>query len=100
MFSLYPLGGPYFGSGLMSKPAHHVFIRTARREDILAIEKCNLATLPENYSSAFYYNHILQWPFLALVAEKMGQSDQERNEIVGYVLGKVEGGMPNPFSLG
>lgn len=87
-------------------PKPLVCIRTARREDIPQIEACNLKTLPENYPNAFYHNHLLQWPYLALVAERrpegegqQGQQSQqpqqgagsEKRCIVGYVLGRVAG---------
>eukprot|EP00752_Nemacystus_decipiens_P011613 g10311.t1 len=67
--------------------------RPARKTDIDSIRHCNLETLPENYSSDFYDNHIRDWPELALVAE---HSDRRHNEgqppkVVGYVLGKMEG---------
>jgi ribosomal protein S18 acetylase RimI-like enzyme len=89
----------------------HITLRVATRTDVPAIQRCNLATLPENYSSNFYVNHLRQWPDLALVAEHVlpGSEENERNnvrrnpfdsfdanqqasqnEIVGYVLGKVE----------
>lgn len=85
-------------------PKPQVCIRTARREDIPQIEACNLKTLPENYPNAFYHNHLLQWPYLALVAERRPASSEGNNEkepaagngqgdkrIVGYVLGRVAG---------
>jgi peptide alpha-N-acetyltransferase len=86
-------------------------LRLATRQDVPSIQRCNLATLPENYSSNFYVNHLRQWPDLALVAEHVVEDPQEdkhreddafnnpfnnydaskpQNEIVGYVLGKVE----------
>eukprot|EP00979_Chaetoceros_neogracilis_P007595 scaffold1604_cov226-Chaetoceros_neogracile.AAC.2 len=83
----------------------HIALRLATRTDVPAIQRCNLATLPENYSSNFYVNHLRQWPDLALVAEHVvedGNSSSGRNpfesydpskpqnEIIGYVLGKVE----------
>ncbi len=95
----------------------HIALRLATRTDVPAIQRCNLATLPENYSSQFYVNHLRQWPDLALVAEHVvcpdGATDgddingsqhqrrnpfenynpstpQNQNEIIGYVLGKVE----------
>lgn len=87
----------------------HIELRVATRSDISAIQRCNLATLPENYSSNFYMNHLRQWPDLALVAEHVKPSSMRSrnsfkrnplemydpsqsspNEIVGYVLGKVE----------
>lgn len=96
----------YAGNTLEVAPPQ-VCIRTARREDIPAIEACNLKTLPENYPNAFYYNHLLQWPYLALVAERQtpargegergagaatdaGEMGGEGKKIVGYVLGRVE----------
>lgn len=74
----------------------HVHIRTARRDDIPAIEGCNLKSLPENYPNSFYHNHLLQWPYLALVAEKtpiFPEDKQQDKRIVGYVLGRVEHGI-------
>lgn len=107
----------YAGSNTLVAPPQ-VCIRTARREDIPYIEACNLETLPENYPNAFYHNHLLQWPYLALVAERKALAgDHDRNggggsngghgggddggkKIVGYVLGRVEintsGGPPQP----
>lgn len=88
-------------------PHGHITLRLATRMDVPAIQRCNLATLPENYSSNFYVNHLRQWPDLALVAEHVVDDDttskvtgrnpfetfdpsKPQNEIVGYVLGKVE----------
>lgn len=89
-------------------------LRLATRTDVPAIQRCNLACLPENYNSQFYCSHLRQWPDLALVAEEIhhpqpnelseerqpqsrkpfsgftsGQSQSEP-KIVAYVLGKVE----------
>lgn len=47
----------------------YISLRVARRADVPSIQRCNLATLPENYNSNFYANHMRQWPELALVAE-------------------------------
>jgi len=77
----------------------HICLRLARRGDVSSIQRCNLATLPENYSAQYYTTHMRQWPDLALVAEHVLPRDQQKtltfggeNEpnIVGYVLGKVE----------
>lgn len=67
-------------------------VRLARREDIPGIQSCNLQTLPENYATSFYIQHMLSWPQLAFVAEWEPALDGERSqrsEIVGYVLGKM-----------
>lgn len=42
-------------------------LRLARRTDVPSIQRCNLACLPENYNSAFYVDHLRQWPELSLV---------------------------------
>lgn len=47
----------------------HINLRLATRLDVPSIQRCNLATLPENYSSNFYVNHMRSFPDLALVAE-------------------------------
>jgi len=47
----------------------HIVLRLATRSDVPKIQRCNLATLPENYSNQFYSSHLRQWPDLALVAE-------------------------------
>jgi ribosomal protein S18 acetylase RimI-like enzyme len=88
-------------------------LRLATRTDVPAIQRCNLACLPENYNSHFYCSHLRQWPDLALVAEEIShphsseiseeRQQQSRNpftggfsagqnepKIVAYVLGKVE----------
>jgi len=81
---------------------------------VQAIQRCNLATLPENYSTNFYVNHMRRWPDLSLVVEHFPgncigsrtdgkarkrrnvsdtydpEEDKEGGKIVGYVLGKVE----------
>ena len=73
----------------------HIWLRLARRSDVPSIQRCNLATLPENYNSQFYISHLRQWPELALVAEHVlpGRSlsiPVTEPNIVAYVLGKVE----------
>mmetsp|Transcript_28271 Transcript_28271/g.48069 ORF Transcript_28271/g.48069 Transcript_28271/m.48069 type:complete len:599 (+) Transcript_28271:442-2238(+) len=47
----------------------HIAFRLTRRTDVAQIQSCNLATLPENYNSNFYANHMRTWPELTLVAE-------------------------------
>ena len=61
-----------------------VNIRRATVEDLLEMQACNLACLPENYQMKYYFYHILSWPQLLYVAE-----DQSK-KIVGYVLAKME----------
>mmetsp|Transcript_84536 Transcript_84536/g.225804 ORF Transcript_84536/g.225804 Transcript_84536/m.225804 type:complete len:224 (-) Transcript_84536:279-950(-) len=63
-----------------------VNIRRATMEDLLEMQACNLACLPENYQMKYYFYHILSWPQLLYVAEDQGG----KNKIVGYVLAKME----------
>jgi len=89
-------------------------VRAATRDDVAAIQSCNLATLPENYATGFYEQHLHSWPHLAFVAEattfgtlptetptdgasrlrgttKAGDAAlKPRKEVVGYVLGRME----------
>ncbi|CAL8462924.1 g2458 [Coccomyxa elongata] len=53
-------------------------------EDLLAMQRCNLLCLPENYQLKYYFYHILSWPQLLFVAEDYN------GKIVGYVLAKME----------
>jgi ribosomal protein S18 acetylase RimI-like enzyme len=94
------------GAANNAAAAGHICLRLARRTDVPSIQRCNLATLPENYNAQFYTTHLRQWPDLALVAEHVmpntksnmhlntfpGASSGSNPEpkIVGYVLGKVE----------
>jgi len=101
-----------------TKTTTSIQLRLATRTDVPAIQRCNLACLPENYNSNFYCSHLRQWPDLALVAEEIHHPPpSERSEstsslsssarrhfpgfssasvqpnepkIVAYVLGKVE----------
>ncbi|KAK9799424.1 hypothetical protein WJX73_008567 [Symbiochloris irregularis] len=61
-----------------------VCIRQATLDDLLAMQRCNLLCLPENYQLKYYFYHILSWPQLLQVAEDYG------GKIVGYVLAKME----------
>mmetsp|Transcript_52610 Transcript_52610/g.61414 ORF Transcript_52610/g.61414 Transcript_52610/m.61414 type:complete len:430 (+) Transcript_52610:139-1428(+) len=47
----------------------HLNLRVARKADVPWIQRCNLATLPENYQQHYYINHLRQWPELSLVVE-------------------------------
>lgn len=59
-------------------------IRLATKNDISAISFCNIQTLPENYSDAYFENHIRRWPHLSILAEN------DSKKLIGYVLGKIE----------
>mmetsp|Transcript_8498 Transcript_8498/g.20398 ORF Transcript_8498/g.20398 Transcript_8498/m.20398 type:complete len:130 (+) Transcript_8498:99-488(+) len=61
-----------------------VCIRQATMDDLLAMQRCNLLCLPENYQLKYYFYHILSWPQLLYVAEDYN------GKIVGYVLAKME----------
>lgn len=87
-------------------------LRLARRTDVPAIQRCNLATLPENYNAAFYTQHLRQWPELSLVVVEEtpttgtsatstsssahsfgafpGSSSNTESNVVAYVLGRIE----------
>jgi len=100
--------------GLAAVRQHHqppalanIQLRLARRCDVPSIQKCNLATLPENYNSQFYANHMRQWPDLCLVAEDMSLSTQpEQNEnrpnnanLMDHTH-SIRSSFPPPFGLG
>jgi len=61
-----------------------VCIRQATENDLLAMQRCNLMCLPENYQLKYYFYHILSWPQLLYLAEDYN------GKIVGYVLAKME----------
>ncbi|KAG1671453.1 hypothetical protein FOA52_003111 [Chlamydomonas sp. UWO 241] len=61
-----------------------VCIRPATVDDLMAMQRCNLLCLPENYQLKYYMYHILSWPQLLHVAEDYDGT------IVGYVLAKME----------
>jgi N-alpha-acetyltransferase 10/11 len=80
-------------SALATENNGHICLRLARRTDIPSIQRCNVATLPENYNTQFYTSHLRQWPELALVAEHVVPSHHPTTtepNIVAYVLGKVQ----------
>lgn len=81
----------------------NIQLRLARKADVPSIQRCNLATLPENYNSQFYVNHMRQWSDLCLVAEDTTPEEprpfggasfhnnfNRESNVVAYVLGKVE----------
>lgn len=113
---IMPTATAAYGSmAAVSPPAPQITLRLARRTDLPSMQRCNLASLPENYNQQFFANHMRQWPELTIVAEcsdptttssslsstgggggvgysynpfpTAGQSD---GTIVAYVLGKVE----------
>uniref|UniRef100_A0A8C5VFB7 N-terminal amino-acid N(alpha)-acetyltransferase NatA n=1 Tax=Microcebus murinus TaxID=30608 RepID=A0A8C5VFB7_MICMU len=59
-------------------------IRSARPDDLMNMQHCNLLCLPENYQMKYYFYHGLSWPQLSYIAE------DEQRKIVGYVLAKME----------
>lgn len=61
-----------------------VTIRTAKPQDLMNMQHCNLLCLPENYQMKYYFYHGLSWPQLSFVAE------DSKKRIVGYVLAKME----------
>ncbi|CAM9729742.1 unnamed protein product [Chrysoparadoxa australica] len=75
-----------------------VSVRLARKGDIPSITKCNLESLPENYTPQFYDMHLMNWPQLALVAEHTPPS-QGDPKVVGYVLGRVDSPQPASWSM-
>ena len=97
---------PYAAHAAASMPPAafpDITLRLARRRDVPSIQRCNLATLPENYNQQFYANHLRQWPELVLVAESSEPLTKEQQPIynpfpgtgpetnvVAYVIGKVE----------
>lgn len=56
------------------------------------MQHCNLLCLPENYQMKYYFYHGLTWPQLSYVAE------DDKGNIVGYVLAKMEEPEPNEES--
>uniref|UniRef100_A0A8C0CDC4 N-terminal amino-acid N(alpha)-acetyltransferase NatA n=1 Tax=Balaenoptera musculus TaxID=9771 RepID=A0A8C0CDC4_BALMU len=59
-------------------------IRSARPDDLMNLQPCNLLCLPENYQMKYYFYHGLSWPQLSYIAE------DEDGKTVGYVLAKME----------
>lgn len=100
------------GEKLCFQTQNNIQLRLATRTDVPAIQRCNLACLPENYNHQFYISHLRQWPDLALVAEEISDYEsplekahadrQSRNpfsgfpgahqepKVVAYLLGKIE----------
>ncbi len=85
------------------QPTPALTLRLARRTDVPSIQRCNLATLPENYNSAFYTQHLRQWPELSLVVVEEetpstsnafgsfpGSPSSTESNVVAYVLGRID----------
>ncbi len=60
-------------------------IRKFREEDLEKVVLINRLCLPENYSSSFFLDLHKNYPEIFIVAE-------HNNEVVGYVMGRVEVG--------
>ena len=60
-------------------------IRRCEKEDIPAVIRINMATLPEHYSDYFYYEILSEFPETFLVAEL-------EDGLVGYIMCRVEYG--------
>ncbi|KAJ8787726.1 hypothetical protein J1605_022757 [Eschrichtius robustus] len=59
-------------------------IRSARPDNLMNLQPCNLLCLPENYRMKYCFYHGLSWPQLSYIAE------DEDGKTVGYVLAKME----------
>ncbi|KAL9641118.1 MAG: hypothetical protein Q9204_000297 [Flavoplaca sp. TL-2023a] len=59
-------------------------IRQASPTDVCKLNLCNLDPLTENYARKFYFDYLVRWPTMFIVAENL------KGQIVAYVMGKVE----------
>ncbi|KAL8765135.1 MAG: hypothetical protein Q9209_007693 [Squamulea sp. 1 TL-2023] len=59
-------------------------IRQALPTDISKLNLCNLDPLTENYARKFYFDYLVRWPTMFIVAENL------KGQIIAYVMGKVE----------
>ncbi|KAH8402064.1 hypothetical protein KR009_009517, partial [Drosophila setifemur] len=59
-------------------------IRSAKAEDLIAMQHSNLLCMAENYHMKYYILHNISWPQLSYVAE------DDSGRIVGYVMAKVK----------
>mmetsp|Transcript_14181 Transcript_14181/g.20033 ORF Transcript_14181/g.20033 Transcript_14181/m.20033 type:complete len:217 (-) Transcript_14181:69-719(-) len=71
--------------------ASNITVRLAKLSDISSIRNINLRTLPENYTKEFYESQLMQWPMLSLVAEYKAAGKEDRPEVIGYILGAIQG---------
>ncbi len=68
----------------------HIRTRLFQREDLQRVVWINRTTLPENYPGLFFMSIYESFPKTFIVAE-----DEDKKEIVGYVMGRVERGFSN-----
>ena len=64
-------------------------VRIATIDDIEAMDKCNIATLPENYEYSMYRHLLTRFPTLCLVA-CASPSPDSAEEVIGYALARIE----------
>lgn len=67
-------------------------IRQFKLDDLLTFNNVNLDILTETYTFSFYMAYMAQWPESFMVAKSPHRS------IMGYVLGKAEGGGADPLT--
>ncbi|XP_078491433.1 N-alpha-acetyltransferase 20-like [Ciona intestinalis] len=60
-------------------------------EDMLKFNRVNLDPLTETYAVGFYLQYLAKWPEYFMVAESPG------GDIMGYIMGKVEGRTPDDW---
>ncbi|MEM2856663.1 MAG: N-acetyltransferase [Candidatus Nitrosocaldaceae archaeon] len=68
-------------------------IRRCEYKDIPSVIASNMRNLPENYSSYFFESILSEFPEAFLIAELS-------NEVVGYIMCKIEFGFSNFKKLG
>ncbi|KAJ8609812.1 hypothetical protein CTAYLR_007182 [Chrysophaeum taylorii] len=76
----------------LATTTNEVTIEAAGFGDIEEIQRCNRASLPENYADSFYERHLKQWPDLSFVARADGA-------VAGYVLGRLDENLGHITSL-
>lgn len=62
----------------------YVELRVAQPSDVPSLAECNERTLPENYCSRWYHQHLTDWPDLAFVIV------EKERRVVAYLLGKTQ----------
>lgn len=68
-------------------------LRPFRSSDLETVMRINRTCLPENYGSFFFLELHKRFPSTFIVAE-------EENEVVGYVMCRIETGLPSMGFLG